>query len=77
MAWKCGKWGILLWIFAEGREIRGVCVGVYWSVIGHRLSVGAEEGKGKAQEWCSLVWMRVEMWERGVNRRTGRYQDES
>jgi hypothetical protein len=21
--------------------------------------------KGKTQEWCRLVWMRVEMWERG------------
>jgi len=22
--------------------------------------------KGKVQEWCRLVWMGVEMWERGV-----------
>jgi hypothetical protein len=53
MAQNSEKWGILLWIFAEGREIGGVYVGVYWSVIGHRLKVGATGGKGKAQEWCN------------------------
>jgi hypothetical protein len=42
---------------------------VYWSVIGHRLRVGAEEVKGKVQEWCRLVWMGVEMWERGCGNR--------
>ena len=39
-------------------------LGVYWSVIGHRLRVGAMGVKGKVQEWCRLVWMGVEMWER-------------
>ena len=42
------KWGILLWIFAEGREIGGV----YCSVIGHPLRVGATGQQSKAQEWC-------------------------
>jgi len=63
MARRCEKWGFLLWIFAERREIGGVYVGVYWSVIGHRLRVGAMGVKGKVQEWCRLVWMGVEMWE--------------
>ena len=62
MAQRCEKWGFLLWIFAEGCEIGGV----YWSVIGHRLRVGAMGVKGKVQEWCRLVWMGVEMWERGT-----------
>src|SRR5260370_11580616 len=48
MARRCEKWGVLLWIFAEGREIGGV----YWSVIGHRLRVGVARVKGKVQEWC-------------------------
>ena len=61
MARRCEKWGVLLWIFAKEREIGGV----YWSVIGHRLRVGAMGVKGKVQEWCRLVWIRVEMWERG------------
>jgi hypothetical protein len=56
------KWGFWLWIFAKGCEIDGV----YWSVIGHRLRVGAEGLKGKVQEWCRLVWMGVEMWEKGL-----------
>jgi len=43
------KWGILLWIFAKRREIGGV----YCSVIGHRLRVGATSKKGKAHEWCN------------------------
>jgi hypothetical protein len=60
MARRCEKWGFWLWIFAKRREIDGV----YCSVIGHRLRVGAEGVKGKAQEWCRLVWMGVEMWER-------------
>ena len=68
MARRGEKWGFLLWIFAEGCEISGV----YWSVIGHRLRVGAMGVKGKAQEWCRLVWMRVEMWEKGE--RTGLLQ---
>src|ERR1700754_941711 len=38
----------------EGAKFLGLC-GVYWSVIGHRLRVGAEGAKGKAQKWCSLV----------------------
>ena len=63
MAQRCEKWGFLLWIFAKGREIGRV----YWSVIGHRLRVGAASRKGKAQEWCRLVWMGVEMWERGFS----------
>jgi len=29
--------------------------------------------KSKGQEWCRLVWMGVEMWERG----TYRFSDES
>jgi hypothetical protein len=62
MARRGEKWGFSLWIFVERREIGGV----YWSVIGHRLRVGAEEVKGKVQEWCRLVWMGVEMWERGA-----------
>jgi hypothetical protein len=62
MARRCEKWGFWLWIFAEGREIGGV----YWSVIGHRLRVGAMGVKGKVQEWCRLMWMGVEMWEMGV-----------
>jgi hypothetical protein len=62
MARRCEKWGFLLWIFAERREIGEV----YWSVIGHRLRVGAGAAKGKVQEWCRLVWMGVEMWEMGV-----------
>src|SRR5882757_3390821 len=61
MARRCEKWGFLLWIFAEERGIGGV----YWSVIGHRLRVGAMGVKGKAQEWCRFVWTGVEMWERG------------
>jgi hypothetical protein len=24
------------------------------------------EAKGKVQDWCRLVWMGVEMWERGT-----------
>ena len=68
MARRCEKWGFLLWIFAKGREIGGV----YWSVIGHRLRVGAMGMKGKVQEWCRWVWMGVEMWEmRDPKRRTG------
>ena len=63
MARRCEKWGFLLWIFAGEREIGGV----YWSVIGHRLRVGAEGAKGKAQEWCRLMWMGVEMWEMRLN----------
>jgi hypothetical protein len=63
MARRCEKWGVSLWIFAGGCEIGGV----YCSVIGHRLRVGAESGKGKAQEWCKLVWIEVEMWEKGVS----------
>jgi hypothetical protein len=63
MARRCEKLGFLLWIFAERCGIGGV----YWSVIGHRLRVGAMGVKGKVQEWCRLVWMRVEMWERGVS----------
>jgi hypothetical protein len=55
------KWGFRLWIFSKGGEIGGVS----WSVIGHRLRVGAEAGKGKVQEWCRLVWIGVEMWEMG------------
>ena len=43
MARRCEKWGFLLWIFAKGREIGGV----YWSVIGHRLRVGAMGGEGQ------------------------------
>jgi hypothetical protein len=49
------KWGILLWIFAKRREL----LGVYCSVIGHHLRVGARGAKGKVQEWCSgcgLAW---------------------
>ena len=61
MARSREKWGFWLWIFAGEREMTGV----YWSVIGHRLRVGVEGGKGKAQEWCRLMWMRVEMWEMG------------
>jgi hypothetical protein len=61
MAQRCEKWGFLLWIFAGGREISGV----YCSVIGHRLRVGAMGWKGKAQKWCRFVWMGVEMWEIG------------
>jgi hypothetical protein len=61
MEWNSEKWGILLWIFAGRREIGGV----YWSVIGHRLRVGAAGVKGKVQEWCRLVWMEVEMWKGG------------
>ncbi len=49
MARRCEKWGVLLWIFAKEREIGGV----YWSVIGHCLRVGAAGVKGKVQEWCS------------------------
>jgi hypothetical protein len=60
MGRKHQKWGISLWISAETRETGGV----YWSVIGHRLRVGATPRKGKAQEWCRLVWTGVEMWER-------------
>jgi hypothetical protein len=67
MARRCEKWGFLLWIFLEGREIGGVYVGVYWSVIGHRLRVGSMGVKGKVQEWCSWCGRGVEMWERGVN----------
>jgi hypothetical protein len=37
----------------------------FWSVIGHRLSLGAMGVKGKVQEWCRLVWTGVEMWEKG------------
>jgi len=62
MARRCEKWGVSLWIFAEGCEIGGV----YWSVIGHRLRVGAMGGISKVQEWCKLVWTGVEMWERGT-----------
>ena len=32
---------------------------VYWSVIGHRLKVGAADGKDKVHErcrWCGLGW---------------------
>jgi hypothetical protein len=61
MARSRKKWGFWLWIFAGGREFGGI----YRSVIGHRLRVGAMGVKGKAQEWCRLVWMGVEMWERG------------
>jgi hypothetical protein len=46
MARRGEKWGFSLWIFVERREIGGV----YWSVIGHRLRVGAEGVKGKVQE---------------------------
>jgi hypothetical protein len=60
MGRKHQKWGISLWISPEGREIGGV----YWSVIGHRLRVGAQARKGKVQEWCRSVWTGVEMWER-------------
>ena len=63
MARSREKWGFWLWIFAKGREIGGV----YWSVIGHRLRVGATGVKGKAQEWCRLVWTGVEMWEMGAD----------
>jgi len=62
MARSREKWGFWLWIFAGEREMTGV----YWSVIGHRLRVGAKGKKGKVQEWCSLVWIGVEMWERGA-----------
>jgi len=61
MAQRCEKWAFWLWIFAKGREI----CGVYSSGIRHRLRVGAMEVKGKAQKWCRLVWIRVEMWESG------------
>src|SRR6266851_3628568 len=61
MARRCEKWGFLLWIFVKRREIGGV----YWSVIGHRLRVGAMGVKGKVKEWCRLVWKGMEMWERG------------
>ena len=64
MARSREKWGFWLWIFAEEREISGV----YWSVIGHRLRVGAMGIKGKVQEWCRLVWIGVEMWEMGPRR---------
>jgi hypothetical protein len=50
MARSREKWGFWLWIFAKGCEIDGV----YWSVIGHRLRVGAEGVKGKVLEWCRL-----------------------
>ena len=50
MARRCEKWGFWLWIFAEGREIGGL----YSSVIGHRLRVGAMGVKGKVQEGCRL-----------------------
>jgi hypothetical protein len=62
MARSREKWGFWLWIFAGEREMTGV----YWSVIGHRLRVGAKGKKGKVQEWCSLVWIGVEMWEMGL-----------
>ena len=42
---------------------------VYWSVIGHRLKVGAADGKGKVHETVQMVWIGVEMWERGVHKR--------
>jgi hypothetical protein len=61
MARSREKWGFLLWIFAGGLEFGGV----YCSVIGHRLRLGAMGVKGKVQEWCRLVWMGVEMWEIG------------
>jgi hypothetical protein len=61
MARSREKWGFWLWIFAEECEISGV----YWSVIGHRLRVGAKGEKGKAQEWCKWVWIGVEMWKGG------------
>jgi hypothetical protein len=44
------------------REISGV----YWSVIGHRLRVGAAGGKGQRAGVVQCVWIGVEMWERGV-----------
>jgi len=40
--------------------------GVYWSVIGHRLRVGAMGVKGKVQEWCRECGWGVEMWEKGA-----------
>jgi hypothetical protein len=64
MAQSREKWGFWLWIFAGGREIRGV----YCSVIGHRLRVGATGVKGKVQKGCRLCGWGVEMWERGVRR---------
>jgi hypothetical protein len=73
MARSREKWGFWLWIFAKGREIGGV----YWSVIGHRLRVGAEGRKGKVQEWCRLVWTGVEMWEMGVDLVSGRRRSQT
>jgi hypothetical protein len=61
MARRCEKWGFWLWIFAKRREIGGV----YWSVIGHRLRVGAMGGEGQGAGVVQPVWMGVEMWERG------------
>jgi hypothetical protein len=42
---------------------------VYWSVIGHRLKVGAADGKDKVHERCRWLWIGVEMWERGAHKR--------
>ena len=42
---------------------------VYWSVIGHRFAAKGRRwptGKGKVQERCRVVWIGVEMWERGT-----------
>jgi hypothetical protein len=47
MARRCGKWGFLLWIFAEGREIRGVCVGGL--LVSNRASFEGRRGGGKGQ----------------------------
>jgi hypothetical protein len=63
MARSREKWGFWLWNFAQRREIGGFS----WSVIRHRLRVGAMGMKGKVQEWCRLVWTGVEMWEKGVD----------
>jgi hypothetical protein len=56
-----GKWpggaengGFCCGFSRKGAKFVGFAWGVYWSVIGHRLRVGAEEGKGKAQEGCRL-----------------------
>ena len=38
---------------------------VYWSVIGHRLKVGATDPEGQGAGAVQMVWTRVEMWERG------------
>jgi hypothetical protein len=39
---------------------------VYWSVIGHRLKVGATDPEGQGAGAVQMVWTRVEMWERGT-----------